>query len=59
MGRPKLPAGEFKKNYPFRLSGNELIKYKEAAKKDGVSLTEWIRKVLTEAASSVNCTTES
>jgi predicted HicB family RNase H-like nuclease len=50
MGRPKLPKDDARQVYPLRLSQNEKAAFEKAATAQGVSLPEWIRKTLTEAA---------
>ena len=50
IGRPKLPEGEAKKVFPLRLSTLERASYEAAAKRDGVSLPDWMRTTLTKAA---------
>ena len=46
-GRPSLPQGEARAVMtPIRLQENERALYEQAAKKAGLSLSEWIRQTL-------------
>jgi predicted HicB family RNase H-like nuclease len=51
LGRPKLPKGEAKKLFSFRLSKPERHQIEHAAKKAGVKVTKWARETLLQAAS--------
>lgn len=53
MGRPKLPKGEARKSFPFRLSDNERALYHNAAAVEALPLPDWIRKTLTEKATEI------
>jgi len=50
-GRPKLPSGAAKsKTIRTRFSPEEHGRIDRAAKKDGKSISDWVRKMLLEAA---------
>jgi predicted HicB family RNase H-like nuclease len=50
VGRPSLPKGEVKKVTPIRFPESEKILFEKAAKKAGISFSEWVRKSLRLAA---------
>lgn len=50
MGRPRLPKADVRKVFPVRLSDSERALFEQAAKVKGVTVPEWIRTTLTEAA---------
>jgi len=45
-GRPALPPSRVKRVVPIRLTTAEHRKYKEEAKTEGLSLSEWVRRTL-------------
>ncbi len=50
-GRPtRDPGGKASKLFPVRLTEAERARYEEAAKRAGVSVSEWIRDRLARAA---------
>jgi predicted HicB family RNase H-like nuclease len=50
-GRPtRDPAGEVSKHFIMRLTDGERENYEKAAKRAGMSLSEWARDRLTAAA---------
>jgi predicted HicB family RNase H-like nuclease len=49
-GRPEKPEGEKLKALPVRCKDSERKAYEKAATRAGVSLAEWIRATLNEAA---------
>ena len=49
-GRPELPKSEvFGKVKPIRFQEAELKSFEKAAKADGMTFSEWVRKTLNEA----------
>jgi predicted DNA-binding protein (UPF0251 family) len=52
LGRPPLPEGTVRtKITPIRLQDDERLKFEQAAKQAGLSLSEWIRQSLKIAIS--------
>lgn len=50
VGRPKLPKGQaLGKPTPIRFQDGERKLFEAAANAEGLTLSEWIRKVLNEA----------
>jgi hypothetical protein len=49
-GRPKLPKGQVKNVIAIRLSETERTAAEQAAKKRGLSLSEWVRTLLLSGA---------
>jgi hypothetical protein len=50
MGRPPLPKGEVRNQFPMRLSEDERAAVEAAAQKAGQPVTTWARGVLMAAA---------
>jgi hypothetical protein len=49
-GRPPLPKGEaLGKPTPIRFQGDELARYEKLAKREGLTLSEFVRQTLKEA----------
>jgi predicted HicB family RNase H-like nuclease len=50
LGRPPLPKGTVREKItPIRLQGDERTAFEMAARKAGLSLSEWMRKTLNES----------
>ncbi|MCA1624998.1 MAG: ribbon-helix-helix domain-containing protein [Acidobacteria bacterium] len=50
VGRPRLPKGQaLGKPTPIRFQDDERAAFERAAKKEGLTLSEWIRQTLKEA----------
>ena len=50
VGRPRLPKGKaLGKPTPIRFPDNERALFEKAAKKQGLTLSEWIRQTLKQA----------
>lgn len=49
VGRPTLPKSEVKRVTPIRLPDSEKVMFKKAAKKAGLSFSEWVRVTLRDA----------
>jgi predicted HicB family RNase H-like nuclease len=50
VGRPKLPKGKaLGKPTPIRFQDDERATFEKAAKKEGLTLSEWIRQTLKQA----------
>lgn len=50
VGRPRLPKGEARgKITPIRFQNDERAAFEKAAKREGLTLSEWIRQTLKQA----------
>jgi predicted HicB family RNase H-like nuclease len=50
VGRPRLPKGEaLGKPTPIRFQTDERAAFERAAKKEGLTLSEWVRQTLNKA----------
>ncbi len=50
LGRPPLPKGTVKEHItPIRLQDDDRTAFEKAAQREGLSLSEWIRKTLKES----------
>jgi predicted HicB family RNase H-like nuclease len=50
VGRPRLPKGEaLGKPTPIRFQDDERAAFEKAAKKEGLTLSEWVRQTLKRA----------
>lgn len=50
LGRPPLPEGTVREKItPIRLQDDERTAYAKAARQEGLSLSQWIRKTLNES----------
>jgi hypothetical protein len=50
VGRPKLPKAKRKAEVtPIRFNHEDKILYQDKAKREGISLSDWIRKTLKSA----------
>lgn len=50
MGRPKIPKGLQKINFPIRFARDDIAAFKKAAKRARVHVKDWVTSTLTKAA---------
>ena len=50
MGRPVLPKKALRQVFSTRFTTEQIAAFEKAAKRDGLTLREWVEKYLVEAA---------
>jgi predicted HicB family RNase H-like nuclease len=50
MGRPKIPKGKQKIPFPIRFERDSVAAFKLAAKREHLTVNEWVTNVLTNAS---------